>query len=754
MSKRYLDRHLVFLALLGGSAFAGQSAFADTGADAEDQSAQSRNLNSLDPVLVTAQALKGPQLAPSQGSLIATQPQSIVGRDFIQNNDAPTANYTDIIKLTPSVWTVDPNGPGLMENLGTSIRGFQDGQFNVTFDGIPWGDSNDFTHHSTSYFMAWDVGNVIVDRGPGNAGTLGDATFGGTVYVQSDDPKHTMGFSTMASYGSFNTQVYGVRFDTGDVGEWGGTRAFLSLKTMTSDGYLTNANLERSNAFLKVVQPINDSTEITAAANLNKLRQNPPVGATPAQLAAFGANYAYNTNQDSQGYYGYNLDVISTDYEYIGLISKVAGFTFDNKVYTYGYFHDGYNGEDVGGVLPNGVTGAGDVPNGTVNGANNVPGELLINNYRSIGDIFRVSHDLGPGEAQIGAWFDHQSNQRALYEVDFTDNLAYNSDLSVPTGASPQAAYTDRLQHNQLFTRQVYAQYLWHILPGFDLTAGDKYVNFQRVIVAPVNQTTELPLDYSQTWTRDLPSVDLHYKIMDNWSAYAQYSKGFLAPNLNVLYVDDPGKNTLKPEGTTNVQIGTTWVGQDLTVSADAYTINFSNLIAPFFTIFNGEEIKQFQNLGGVKYKGVELEGTYVVGMGFSVYANASYNIARLTSDDSWVPLTPNRLSAIGLLYHEGSWQGSLIERYVGRRYGDSEDAYPLGGYGTADFAINYLLGPWGALKNAKVGVTMENITDRKSIYFLDGYSAGSTPPGYINGNPMFFTLPGRSVQLNLSASF
>ena len=759
MSKSYLNRRLVFLALLGGSSFALQAAFAEPGADADNQSAQSKALNSLDPVLVTAQAIKGPQLAPSQGSLIATQPQSIVGRDFIQNNDAPTANYTDIIKLTPSVWTVDPNGPGLMENLGTSIRGFQDGQFNVTFDGIPWGDSNDFTHHSTRYFIDWDVGNVIVDRGPGNAGTLGDATFGGTVYVQSDDPKHTMGLSVMASYGSFNTQVYGVRYDTGDVDQWGGTRAYLSLKTMSSDGYLSNANLERSNAFLKLIQPLNDSTEITAAANLNKLRQNPPVGATPAQLAAFGANYAYNTNPDSQGYYGYNLDVISTDYEYIGIISKVAGFTFDNKIYTYGYFHDGYNGEDVGGVLPNGATATGDVPNGTVNGANNVPGELLINNYRSIGDIFRVSHDLGPGEVQAGAWFDHQTNLRALYEVDFSDNLAYNPDLTVPTGALPQAAYTDRLQHNQLFTRQAYGQYVWHIIPGLDMTAGDKYVNFQRVVVAPVNQGTQLPLNYSQTWTRNLPSADLHYKIMENWSAYAQYSKGFLAPNLNVLYVDDPGKNTLQPEATTNVQVGTTWVGDGLTVSADAYTINYSNQIAPFFTTFNNQPVKQFQNLGGVKYKGVELEGTYVVGMGFSVYANASYNIARLTNDtttnDTWVPLTPNRLSAIGLLYRQGAWQGSLIERYVGRRFGDTGDTYPLGGYGTADAAVNYYFGPWGrAVKDAKVGVTMENITNRKSIYFLNGYSAGATPPGYINGNPMFFTLPGRSVQLNLSASF
>jgi iron complex outermembrane receptor protein len=65
-------------------------------ADAAEDADQSR-AHSLDPVLVTAQALHGPQSAPSQGSLVATQPQSIVGAEFIQNNDAPAANYTDII---------------------------------------------------------------------------------------------------------------------------------------------------------------------------------------------------------------------------------------------------------------------------------------------------------------------------------------------------------------------------------------------------------------------------------------------------------------------------------------------------------------------------------------------------------------------------------------------------------------------------------------------------------------------------------
>jgi len=160
-----------------------------------------------------------------------------------------------------------------------------------------------------------------------------------------------------------------------------------------------------------------------------------------------------------------------------------------------------------------------------------------------------------------------------------------------------------------------------------------------------------------------------------------------------------------------------------------------------------------FYNLGATKYKGVEAEGTVVIAWGFSVYANASYNSARLQTDQSWVPNTPNRTAAIGLLYNQGPLQGSLMEKYVGVRYGDSEDTYRLGGYGTADGAVSYLLGDFGNLKDARIGVTLQNLFDRKSIYFLNGYSNGATPAGYVNGNPLFFTLPGRSVQLTLSAS-
>jgi iron complex outermembrane receptor protein len=95
-----------------------------------------------------------------------------------------------------------------------------------------------------------------------------------------------------------------------------------------------------------------------------------------------------------------------------------------------------------------------------------------------------------------------------------------------------------------------------------------------------------------------------------------------------------------------------------------------------------------------------------------------------------------------------------LIEKYIGRRYGDSGDYYPLGGYGTVDASINYLLGAWGAMKNAKIGITAQNLANRKSIYYLAGYSGSSSTAFGANGVPLLFTLPGRSAQLNLTASF
>src|ERR1700734_2147650 len=196
--------------------------------------------------------------APTATPLDAIQPTSVISQYFIENNTSLSSNYDDVVKIAPSVYAVSPNGPGLMENQILSIRGFTDGQFNVTFDGIPWGDSNDFTHH--------DLGGFSVDRGPGTASTIGNATFGGTVSVNSKAPAGDTTITPYLGYGSFNTHSVGAQVDTGPVAKYNGAAAFIDAESLSSDGYLENAGQRRKNVFAKIAAPVSDNTVVTFVA--------------------------------------------------------------------------------------------------------------------------------------------------------------------------------------------------------------------------------------------------------------------------------------------------------------------------------------------------------------------------------------------------------------------------------------------------------------------------------------------------------
>ena len=102
-------------------------------------------------------------VAPSRAPLSAAQPTSAVGPSFIQNNIAPSQNYDDIIKFTPSTQNIAPAGPGLQQNFMETIRGFQYTQFNTTFDGLVLpGTPSRFAPQTAAYFTSHDLSQVQV----------------------------------------------------------------------------------------------------------------------------------------------------------------------------------------------------------------------------------------------------------------------------------------------------------------------------------------------------------------------------------------------------------------------------------------------------------------------------------------------------------------------------------------------------------------------------------------------------------------
>lgn len=680
-------------------------------------------------------------VAPSATPLDAVQPTSVLSQDYISKNLPLSGNYDEAIEITPSVFDTAPNGPGLAESQNISIRGFEDGQFNVTFDGIPWGDANDFTHHSTSYFMAHDLGEISVDRGPGTAATIGNATFGGTVSLLSRAPEDDMGFTPYASYGSFNTLLWGAELDSGEIDDTNGTRIMLDGETLKSDGYLTNEALWRTNYMLKVVQPLNANTTLTVAAMYNSLHQNISLGATAEQIATLGPSWGLSTDPTNQNYFGYNLDRISTDFEYADLETSFAGgWSLDTKAYTYAYYHHGLNGEDPNGEFSNGTCLTA-CPDGTAQYPNDVPGQSLTNNYRSYGTISRLTKDFDFGDIKAGVWYDYQVNTRSLYEIDMTRMGQIN--LDPDTGATNGI---DRLLYQHLTTLQPYLQADWNTpIDGLTVSPGLRYSYFDRSVDAPVNVKTGASQLYDTTFDSLLPSVVAHYTIEDDWTAYAQAAKGFLAPNENYFNRADPNSTNFAPETTWNYQAGTTLQRDYLTASVDVYYIDFSNLIVPIGSQ-GGQAI--YGNVGGAVYWGIEGDATYQIGHGFSLYANGSLNSAKDQQTHQWLPNAPETTAAIGAIYDHDGLYASMIGKWVGSRYGDVGQMQGLSPLFTVDASFGYDFGHLtDSLRDLNLQVQVYNLTNVTKIVNLAGYTVQ-------DGTPLYWTQPARSVFVSLSKKF
>lgn len=656
--------------------------------------------------------------APTSTPLTATQPTSVVDGDYIRNTIPPQSDYGQVVGLTPSAIAIEQNGPGNAFSGGVAIRGFQDGQYNVTLDGIPFGDSNNYSHHTSSYFMNRDLGSVSVDRGPGTASTIGDATFGGTIALQSKAPAVRTTITPYIAGGSFGTQLYGVQYDTGRLP--GGGTAVLDGEYTSSNGALTYAGARRANVFAKVVTPLGPETTLTAVSMVNATDQYFARGASRAQIAAYGPNYGFSNDPRLQNYYQYNFNRSHSDFSYVGIQSNLSeNWSLDTKLYTYGYDLKGKRGIDVSNV-----TFAG-----TSYSKADVPGTVQNNQYRAFGDTLQLKRTIPYGDAKIGIWIENQANAYSQANVDLTRGgiLSPNSLKAF-----------NYLDHEDLLTLQPYIEFDLKPLPGLTITPGVKFDFFQRSLNAQVNVGTGQPLNYVKSYGAPLPAVTARYLITPQWSTYAQYAKGFLAPNLNYIQNADPTQTNVSPQQTNNYQVGTTYQTRQLSISGDLYYIDFANLIG---SRPNGVNTIYF-NQGAVDYYGIEAEGTLAVGHGVSLYANGSGNVAKNRATSQPIANAPEATAAAGVIYTGDGLYASVLDKWVGSRYGDVGLKQGLQPFNELNAAVSYTL-QRPSLPPVNLKLQLDNILDSRKINQFDLY-AGSKQ------TPIYYVQPGRSVFASL----
>ncbi len=685
-------------------------------------------------------------LAPTQASLDATQPQSIITREFIESSVAPTAEYSRIVNVAPSMSGDSANGPGLSETK-TTMRGFSDDQYNITFDGIPWGDTNNPAHHSTSFFPASVIGGAVVERGPGNASNLGFATFGGSINLFSKKPRDEQAFSVFSSAGNWNTSLIGASFESGRVADWNNATLQLNFQHLQSDGYLTLNDIKSDNATLKLQIPVSNNSVFTGFASVNKIKYSQPdnnKGPTLAQVALYGRNFSLNNDPTSFNFAGYNHTDKDTDFDYIRLQSSWdGGWTTEGQVYTYAY-----NNQTISSTDPTGLT----LPGTKIGGVGNkdIPGIDKQNKYRVYGSIFKATKQFSIGLLRGGVWIEKSDTDRHQYDLDLTLGNIRDPRETKPTPVQNPSVLFD--QQSKIKNTQPFLEFEWEATADTLVTPGIKFANISRSVDALVNQTTRLPQNASVDYKATLPFLTVNQKLGSGLAVYAQYAKGFQIPDLKSFYIADPSKNSNAPQKSTNYQLGIVGKSGSLTWDADLYQIDFKN---KYVSNGLGGTDAAFVNIGGAIYKGFEAQVTYLIAEGLAVYGNGSINRATAEDTGKTISNSPKMTAAAGLIYTQGPWSSSIIYKRTGENYQSDYDAakpnnyeyYKLAAYNNADLGASYTFRDLvDGFKALKLQVNIFNLFDQQKITSI---SPGKT----LLGDQYTYQAP-RSYQLSLRADF
>ncbi len=698
------------------------------------------------------------QLSPVKSVLDAGSARTEITSQFIREFTSPVTDFSDITQIAPGTvsWSVNGIGDGQAK---TYYRGFADGNYTMTWDGVPFQDSNDPTHHSWAYVPAPAISYVDFDRSPGTASDIGPANFGGSIHMFSPKMSDSMLVKGSESYGSFNTNEYLGEFNSG---LFGGSNPKMHLwfegHHMTSDGYQTANFQVRTAATAKFDYKFSDKTDLTLVGTLVLVDSNTPNNdATRAQLAASGDNFLLEKNQyNASGslnalWYRYYTYHVPTNFEVISFNTDLGhGWKLDTKPYTYSYSnHQHYQNNQSSSTA-------------TVNATSGIN---KLNQYNRGGNITSASAASRYGVFRAGWWYEYTTTER--YQI-----------KSDPRTWVDAAGLANIKFHEHFVTNSVqpFAEYQFVGIPRLTITAGvkDAYYNMNLKQYADGKTVGNLggaPFVYHDAgYNNWLPSFEANYRILSNWSAYGQYGRGSVIPPSSVFDVTGAQVAvTPKPIVADTYQGGTVVKLNRASFDADAYYIHFQNSYSSF-TPSSGPDagFTYYYANPASNTTGFEAEGNLYLSHGLSVFLNGTFGQAKYesvsaeaatsttpavaASPSAWVANTPHDTESVGLIYQDHGFNIGIFNKRVGSRWGDNgstHQAVPYDPFSVSNFFFNYTLHNRSFFDQSKFKLSLNNLFDNHDVVSVSpAVAATSTSAFAPNSADTLQLLPGRSVMV------
>ena len=754
------------------------------------------------------------ELSPVKSVLDAASARTEITSNYVTEFTSPVTDFADIVTAAPGTVSWNSNGIGLGQ-AKIYFRGFKDDDYTVTWDGIPFSDSNDPSHHSWAYVPAPAIGYVDFDRSPGTASDMGPANYGGSIHFFSPRLPDTSSAQFSESYGSFNTnevlgQYYSGLFLHSKGNFW------FEGNHMSSDGYQKFNYQVRTAGTAKFTYKFSDKTYLSLVGTVVIADANTPnndpyrfqlngnqsgTGNQFPLASALLQSNQYNADGSLNGlYYRYYTYHVPTNFEVISFTKDFAhGWRLETKPYTYSYSnHQHYNNdqysESNAALKTMGLSAAPVVPCTGSNASTCYTAIDKMNQYNRGGNITTISAASKYGVFRTGAWYEYTYTNR--YQIG-TDPTTW-----IDTDVLKYISF-----HENFITRAVqpFGEYQLVAIPRMTITAGlkDAYYNMTLTQYAsnkkvgslgcPTSDTTaQCPayVTHEAGYNSWLPSVEANVRLLSNWSVYGQYGKGSIIPFSAVYDVTGAQvQATPPPTIATTYQAGTVYKANNFTMDADAYHIHFINQYSSY-TYPSGTS----NPLAGDTYyyatppsdtNGLEGEGNLAFGHGISLFMNgtlgsamyeASNGTAPTTQNPSgtpastaaWVALAPHDTEEVALTYQSKGWDLGMFNQRVGSRWEDDGNTHqniPLPAWWMSNVFLNYTVRNGSRFDNSKIKLSINNLFDNNSIADVTG--AGNISPTGVNTTPsangVLYTpspidniqlLPGRSVMISVQLGF
>jgi iron complex outermembrane receptor protein len=730
--------------------------------------------------------------APQGNTLDATSARTEITSAVIQNFMAPVADFAEVIQQAPGAFSTNPNGIGLGQGK-SYFRGFSDGQYTLTFDGIPFEDTNSPTHHSWASFPSQWISSTDFDRSPGLPSDFGPTNFGGSINLKSPELQFDPDIRGTFTYASFNTKLYSLDFESGAFGPQKKDAVLLNINAMTSDGYQTYNKQQRDAGYGKYQHRFSPLTTLSLYGGVVDIWNNTPNTTTPtrAQVQTYGDNYLLDSTPTcttvtlncpvANGapdpyYYGYNTYHVQTDFEYAAFDTDLGnGWKFNTKAYTTRYWNKQFyqNGATVSltTAKPSGVD--------------------KLNGYRHAGDTAILSWESKWGIFRTGAWYDWAYTDR--YQV--PSNILTQEDTPFPNFH----------EHFVTQTFQPFAEFEWHALPRLTITAGVKAADYSMVLnqyqdngktVGCLGGTlTTFPatagiwagapdcvggaafVTHSVNYNNWLPTITSRYRIWRQWSAYAEFAEGSVIPLSSVF--DVPGANVLVPPKPTlakTYQAGSVLKLNRFTLDMDAYYVHFQNGYDTYTDPVTTEPVSV--PTGPSNTKGIEAESNVALFWGLSIYGNLSFGSAKYQEGQAWpngglwVANTPSNVEGMSLLWQHRNFDFGLIWKRVGHYWQDNgslsytingikglsypvDQAYEIQPWNLVNVFLNYTIKNSSHFRGTKIQLAVNNLANSHNLVGITpGTAATATTPYVQSQNDLLNMLPGRSISLTITGGY